>query len=814
MRPMPLHQRFTPATLALAAATAIALAAGHVPLAHAQSSRATAEATPIAINIPAQPLGQALNELARQANLQMTFPAALVAGKQAAAVAGQLTTLQALDRLLAGHGLAAAVDGSSVIVRELPAGEVAPKVLPTVRVVATTERPVDLPKAFAGGQVATGARLGVLGNQNVMDIPFNMTSYTAELMEHRQARTVADVLTSDPSVRNSVSTGHQYENFRVRGFTVNRNDLAIDGLFGMAPTGNTTVEMFERVELLKGPGVLFTGMAPSGAVGGIINMVPKRAGDEAITRLTVDAQSASQLGTSLDIGRRFGEDKAFGLRVNGRFADGETSLQGQDERREFLSAALDYRGKALKASLDAYSSKETVTGGVGAMFWFATKGMIPAAPDPSINQFPSANGESESKAAIARVEYELNPNLSSFVATGISKSRNSGFTGGSIVNSINASGTSTTTTTWATLGYQTNRTAEAGLRGRFATGSVLHEVVLQASGLENETRSASATRAIASTNIYKPTYVDMPALPTSAPKTAESTWSGVTLADTLSAWDDKLRLTLAMRQQRIQTTNFSATGAITAAYDKSTWAPSVGMVVKPWGDDLSLYANHVEGLSQGESVTKIAGYAQDFTFAPYKTRQNELGIKWNLGRFANTVSLFQISQPMLISTGTAPNLMATIDGEKRVRGLEWNTFGTVVDNVRLLGGIAYTKGVQTRTQGGLYDGKDAVGVPQWQGNLGAEWDTPWVPGLTLTSQITATSSQYLDSANTLTLPDWTVLDLGVRYTTQVAGRNVVARLSVSNASDRHYYSSSFRDTRPVANLGQGRVVSASVTVDF
>lgn len=814
MRPMPLYQRFTPATLAMAAATAMALAVGHVPQAHAQSSRAGAAATPIAINIPAQPLGQALNELARQANLQMTFPAALVAGKQAPAVAGQLTALQALDRLLADHGLAAAMDGTSVIVRKLPAGAVAPNVLPTVRVVATTERPGDLPKAYAGSQVATGARMGVLGNKNVMDIPFSVTSYTAELMENRQARTVADVLTSDPSVRNTVTTGHQYENFKVRGFTVSRGDFAIDGLFGMSGNSNSTIEMFERVELLKGPSVLFTGMAPSGGVGAVINMVPKRAGDEALTRVTVDAQSASQLGTNVDIGRRFGEDNAFGLRINGRFADGETTLQGQDERREFVSAALDYRNKALKASLDVYNSKEAVTGGVGAMYWFATTNTVPAAPDPSINQFPSAQGVLDSQAAIARVEYDFNPNLSAFAAAGTAKSKNSGYTGGSIVNSINAAGTSTSSLTYGTLGYQNNKTAEVGLRGHLATGSVQHEVVLQASTLANETGSASATNRIASTNIYNPTYVAMPAVPTFAPKTAERQWTGVTLADTLSAWNDQLRLTLAMRHQRIQTTSFSTAGAVTADYDKNSWAPAVGVVLKPWGEGLSLYANYVEALSQGESVTRIAGYAQDYTFEPYKTKQYELGVKWNLGRFAHTAALYQLAQPQLLATGTAPNLIASLNGEKRVRGLEWSTFGEVSNNVRLLGGVAYTQGVQTKTQGGLTDGKDAVGVPRWQGNLGAEWDTPWVPGLTLTAQVTATSSQYLNDTNTLSIPSWALLDLGVRYAMRVAGKKVVAKLGVSNASDKHYYSGSFRDTRPIANLGQGRVVSASVTADF
>ena len=38
------------------------------------------------------------------------------------------------------------------------------------------------PAPYAGGQVASGGSLGLLGNRGVMDTPFNQTSYTAELI--------------------------------------------------------------------------------------------------------------------------------------------------------------------------------------------------------------------------------------------------------------------------------------------------------------------------------------------------------------------------------------------------------------------------------------------------------------------------------------------------------------------------------------------------------------------------------------------------------------------------------------------------------
>lgn len=78
----------------------------------------------------------------------------------------------------------------------------------------------NLPKEYAGGQAARGARLGMLGNRDFLDTPFNVTSYTSKLIENQQARTLSDVLENDPSVRFTVSSGQVRENFRMRGFSV------------------------------------------------------------------------------------------------------------------------------------------------------------------------------------------------------------------------------------------------------------------------------------------------------------------------------------------------------------------------------------------------------------------------------------------------------------------------------------------------------------------------------------------------------------------------------------------------------------------
>ena len=149
-----------------------------------------------------------------------------------------------------------------------------------------------------------------------------------------------------------------------------------------------------------------------------------------------------------------------------------------------------------------------------------------------------------------------------------------------------------------------------------------------------------------------------------------------------------------------------------------------------------------------------------------------------------------------------------------MRGVEWNTFGEIAQGVRVLGGVTYTQGTQVKTSYGRYNGNTAVGAPRWQVNTGVEWDTPWVPGLTLTGRIQATSRQYADSANNIEIPGWGQVDLGARYATQVNGRDVVLRLNVNNVFNKYYYAGSFSDTTPIATLGPARSVMASAAITF
>jgi iron complex outermembrane receptor protein len=146
----------------------------------------------------------------------------------------------------------------------------------TVVVTASADASAQgLPAAYAGGQVARGGRLGLLGNVDIMDAPFNATNYTQALIQDQQAKSVADVVQNDPSVRVARGFGNYQELYVIRGFAVNSDDLAYNGLYGLLPRQFVASELLERVEVLRGANSFINGAAPGGGgIGGMINLLP------------------------------------------------------------------------------------------------------------------------------------------------------------------------------------------------------------------------------------------------------------------------------------------------------------------------------------------------------------------------------------------------------------------------------------------------------------------------------------------------------------------------------------------------------------
>ncbi|MCB5185461.1 TonB-dependent siderophore receptor [Methylobacillus gramineus] len=683
--------------------------------------------------------------------------------------------------------------------------------LPEVSVKSKSEA---VEESYAGGQVAKRANLGLLGVKSVMDTPFNQTSYTAQTIEDFQARSLSDLLIADPSVRLSSARNNINEDFAIRGFSVASQDVALNGMYGLSPYYRVPLEFVERVEVLKGPSALLNGIPPSGNIGGSINVVAKRAGNDQLTRVTASYLSDSIFGTHVDIGRRFGQNQEFGVRVNGMYRHGNTSQDLQKAEDHLGSLGLDYRGERLRVSADLIYQRQD-TDRVSRQFSLGpavTK--LPGAPDNKLNYPGTGYSDMKDRSQVIHAEYDISDHLTVYAGYGTRTSRMNAVAGNPEIKD-NAGNFSSSAVFWQLFNID-SRSLEAGLRTRFETGPVKHAASFNGSKV-NQTTSIFMTPVMGTllSNLYDPIYTSTAS--TSGIETNITKYEGVelssyALADTLSFNEDKVQITLGARHQTVKSPEYVfGTGAKTGEYDKSAVTPVLGVVVKPW-EHVSLYANYIEGLSPAKAAPAFLNVANaGQAFSPFKTQQREAGVKVDFGRFTTTVSLFEIERP----TASINNNVYGYNGEQRNRGLELNLFGEVVDHVRLLGGAAYTQSKLSKTSGGTFDGNRGVGISRIQANLGAEWDTLFVPGLTLNARAIYTGKQYNDQANNIDIPSWTRFDIGARYKTVIQDKPVVFRANIENVFDRDYWSTSNNPTEPgYLYIGAPRTLLVSATIDF
>ena len=679
---------------------------------------------------------------------------------------------------------------------ETPAREA---VLPAIEVSASADASSGgLSPAYHGGQVARGGRAGILGTRDAMETPFSINSYTAELIQNQQARSVRDVLQNDASVRTARGYGNFQESYFIRGFLLGSEDIAYNGLYSLLPRQYIASELFERVEVLRGASAFLTGASPGGSgIGGSINLLPKRAPNDPLSQVSLGVTNGGQTSTSFDVARRFGDDQRLGLRIVGTHREGGTPVAHEQSRLDAFLTGLDWKTRDIRLSADIgyqnhrlRGTRPNVTLGAGAT-------SVPSAPDNKRNWAqPWTHSDERDFFASARSEYDFSENFTAYAAAGMRDTTEDNLLSG-ITISNGATGAGTVNARFDNTRKDKIATGEIGLRGKLQTGTVNHTLVASYSAFHfNEKGAWAMSSGTPATNLYDPVSIPLPALAFSGgdkhrlKTVAKTQLSSFALGDTLSMLDERLLLTVGMRHQTLKTSSYNYnTGDKTASYDKSKTSPMASIVARPL-KNLSFYGNYIEGLTQGETApatlagtpVKNAGQA----LSPYVSKQKEIGVKYEHGMLGAGLAFFTTKKPraLLDSSGYFKS-----SGNDRHRGIELNVHGKATKNLRVLGGITWLDARQKLTGNAQTDGKKVIGVPARQANLNVEWDVPGVRGLTFDARAIATSSSYANAENTLRVPGWHRFDIGARYLFALGRQTVTVRARIENVTNRDYWSS-------------------------
>ncbi|EPM7844420.1 TonB-dependent receptor [Vibrio fluvialis] len=651
---------------------------------------------------------------------------------------------------------------------------------------------VDLGGDYQGGQVARSGRAGILGNQDFMDTPFSSSNYTSKLIEDQQAKSVGDVLKNDPTVRQAVGYGNFQELYMIRGFPVYSDDMTLNGVYGILPRQYVAAEMLERVEVFRGANSFVNGAAPGGsAIGGSINLVPKRAGSEPLTRVTLGTQSGGQAYGAMDVARRFGDNQENGVRVNVVARNGDDAVDDQETQLGVLSLGFDHQGENFRMSADLGYQDHHIDAPRPSVTPGST---IPSLPSSEANYAQDWTYTDEKQLfGVVRGEYDFSSQTTGWIAGGMRRGKEHNL----LANPTADADGNLTAYLFENVREDTVMSGDTGVRHEFSTGSVGHTVVV--SGSVYQSRSKNAYVMSSSTDVgslYDYDSLDQFAGlyyggSLSDPKETERvTYSSAALADTLSLFDDQVKVMLGARLQRVETKSFDYnSGDESSSYGSTALTPSVGVVYQPMLD-VSLYANYSEALLPGE-IAPSTNNGSDVANAgevlkPNRSEQYEVGAKYDNGSYGAVVSLFQISKPSYMYDS---NNSYTDNGEQRNRGIELSAFGEPIESVKVLGGVTLIDTEIVKSATTASEGKQAIGVPKVQANVNIEWATPFVEGLTLEGRTLYTGSQYASADNSLELPSWTRFDLGARYGMKLGDNALTLRARVDNVTDKSYWAS-------------------------
>jgi iron complex outermembrane receptor protein len=712
----------------------------------------------------------------------------------------------------------------------------------------------QLSTVVVSGQRANGFSSAVVGvgafrDQKPTDVPLTNSVITRDVMDAQGATSVMDAVRNTAGVTRTQLGASFYDNLAVRGIAMeNRSSYRLDGSLPLVALVPIPVEDKERVEVLKGASSMYYGMVPPA---GIVSFEMKRAGPKPVTSFSASANQWGAYTVAADIGRRFGEDDRFGLRVNALDGKDAPGLHNYDGKRSLLSAAFDFRATdnlSFKVDLEHYSKKATEQ---PAIQLIGTATVLPAAPNNRTNPAGEwAQTDAKADNGLIRMDWGFTDNWNLTMEYGeVRATRDRLFTQFAF-NDISGytTGVGRVFGNFNNGAYYKNDNGRIDLTGRLETGPVAHEItvgwtrntriqdtrgtLVQSWGCATISASCSVTSSKnVAQNLYNP--IDVPLQVQTAPNGPQVTSiidEGLYAVDRIIL-SQNWHVMLGLR--RTDYDSGQTDPVITTPRYKTTQnSPNVSVIYKVT-PDASLYASRLKGLESGAIVGQT--FSNSGALLPAaETTQNELGGKIQLaGGTLFQVAYFDIRRAQTTSEPAPPGSSAppgtpnaapstwqiqTQNGEVQFRGLEFAASGELTKNLGLVASAMFMDPQITRdsTLGASnVQGKIPGNTAKQTASVFAEYRFDGVPGLAVNGALYYTGERPVANTNNVFLPGVTTLSLGARYKTRLGSVPTVFQVNVDNATDKSYWSAAdTTSANPLVSYALPRTIRLSATFDF
>ncbi|WP_028223107.1 TonB-dependent receptor [Paraburkholderia oxyphila] len=653
--------------------------------------------------------------------------------------------------------------------------------------------------------------VGPLGEKKLLDTPYSIDVIPQSLAQNQQLRSVQEAFTYIPSV--------QGWNIRpqTRGMQAGVvQNTRIDGM-NIAATTDYPIEQFDRIEVLNGlAGALYGPASPAGT----FNYVLKRPTDEPLREFTLGYESNDLWTEHLDLGGHFGNDDRFGYRLNLLNQDGEGYVSDSRLRRRLASLAFDIRftpDTRLETNFSTYHYLDT---GFPGTFALAKNVLLPAAPNPATVGLGQswAGDDNVTNMMGATLKHDFNQDW--HLSAGVLRETNDRASTVPTLTLTNNKGAYTETTATTTYSLDQIISNTIALNGHVALAGMTHDVFVSTTGFYWNRYTPYQTGAITlgTGNLSNPAIFAEPTLPDFSDRyrSVGTFQQAISVGDTIS-FNEHWSTLLAASQSWIHAENYNAAGAVKSKYNADGFSPTASLMYKPL-ENMTAYVTYADSLQQGDIAPSGTVNAGD-ELAPYRSKQWELGYKVDLGSATLGAALYRIERPYAMVS--ADNVYAE-QGEQVNRGIELTATGAVTRDINVYAGLSLLDPRLHDTGVAATEGTQILGLSRVVFDALVDYSVPTVAGLGFNVDLNYASRRAANYSNTDYADGYTVVNLGARYLTKIAGKAVALRVGVDNVANRHYWANitpagqnGYTGTDSgTATLGAPRTVRASIQVDL
>lgn len=629
---------------------------------------------------------------------------------------------------------------------------------------------------------ASQASTATRTDQALMEVAQSVQVIGPTVLDDLQVRNLDEAMSLVSGVAQAPTRAGTQDSFVRRGFTGNSSSgLLRDGVRSIQARNFSATT--DRIEVLKGPASTLYGIQEPG---GVINVVSKVPLARVRTELQVDTDEAGGYGLQFDhTGPIAGSGWSYRLIASSEDRDDWRNFG--KTRRDVVAPSLAWRSGGTEFLVSYEHTDYDVPFDDGTLF--GADGQPAGIPRERRLTEAFSHMEGNTDFINTRLQHALNSQWTARASYAFNRNRYSDWR-----IRPNRYDDATGLLRRRADGRQgvddSSNYIVADLVGKFRTGAVGHEVLV---GVDHErtlnrTGGELARITYNGFDVFHPVYgqVTMPTAYNDETRNARAflSTSALFAQDSLSL-GERWILSGSVRYQRYRQNEGAGLSYVeTQNIAGSEVLPRVGALYK-LAPQVSLYANYATSF-----VPNLASSPTQGAFEPTKGRSLEVGTKFKAGeRLSATFALFNIEKKNIVVSLDDDSSQAI--GKARSRGAELDLTGQVSAELRFIGAYAFTDTKVTEDASGL-QGNRLPNAPRHSASVAAHYTPGWRIGnlpLHANAAIRYAGKRDGDAANSLTLPSYTVADLGVGTEFKWNGTSLKLDVILRNAFDREYYPS-------------------------